>query len=75
MLGEKQLTIMKHLLVQFDFSYSRNRIENALVSLGVSELDKIIQEDGKTGTHCHFYNELYHFNQSDLEVLKEKALQ
>lgn len=72
-LGENQVTVMERLPVEFDCTCSHERIANALISLGVEELDEMIQEDGKAEAHCHFCNEYYHFNQTDLELLKESA--
>lgn len=72
-LGENQVTITERLPVQFDCSCSRDRISLALVSLGVDELEDMIQEDGKAEAHCHFCNEFYHFDKTDLEELKGEA--
>jgi molecular chaperone Hsp33 len=46
-------------------------MEQALISLGKNELKKIIEEDGKIETVCHFCNKKYMFEGDKLKnILK-----
>jgi molecular chaperone Hsp33 len=54
---------------------SRERFERGLISLGPEELQSIIQEDKQAELVCHFCNERYHFDEAQLKVLYEQALQ
>ena len=51
---------------------SRERVERALKSVGESELQKIITEDGKAELSCHFCNKKYHFDKNDLQRLADE---
>lgn len=72
-LGEDVKILDKH-PVSFSCHCSKERIANALVSLGSEELQDMIEKDGGAETQCHFCNEMYHFSASDLEQLKKKAI-
>lgn len=52
---------------------SRERTEQAIVSLGVEEIDGIIKEQGEAEVLCSFCNTAYKFNSDELEFMKEKA--
>ncbi len=45
------------------------RVTKAVISLGRSELEKIIKEDNKATLHCHFCNKYYDFTGSQLEEI------
>jgi molecular chaperone Hsp33 len=50
---------------------SRERVENALISVGKKELTEILQEDKKANIHCHFCANDYDFSEEDLiELIK-----
>lgn len=48
---------------------SRERMQEALVSLGKTELEKMITEDDGAEIHCHFCNTNYKFNADDLREI------
>ena len=48
---------------------SRERVEKALVSIGQTELNDIIEEQGKVETNCEFCNRLYQFTPSDIAAM------
>lgn len=50
---------------------SRERIEQALISLGNKEIEDIIIEDEKAEIICHFCNKKYHFDKEELKGLIE----
>lgn len=58
--------------VKFSCNCSKERISNALISLGKDEIIDMIETDGGATTRCHFCNETYQFSVTDLqELLKE----
>ncbi len=73
-LGQENVKIIETMDVDFVCQCSRERIEAALISLGASELNAIIEEDGQAETSCHFCNEKYHFTKEDLEGLLKETL-
>lgn len=73
LLGKEHVKIIDKLPVSFTCSCSRERFENALIGLGVTELEEMIEEDGQAEVQCHFCNEKYHFSREELEQLKTKA--
>lgn len=55
--------------LQFHCDCSRERTENALLALGQSELEELIQSVGETEVNCQFCQETYKFTREDLEDL------
>ena len=55
--------------VKYDCSCNRKRMEEALVSIGKKELEKIINEDKKAEIICHFCNKKYEFTEDELKEL------
>ena len=45
---------------------SRERTDRALISLGETELKKIIEEDGKAEITCHFCDKKYSYTKEQL---------
>ena len=72
-LGKGNVKILETLPVQFKCQCSRDRIANALVSLGKAEIEDIIETEGKAEAQCHFCNETYQFSKEELEELSEEA--
>lgn len=73
-LGEGAVKVLDKMPIQFECQCSRERISNALISLGTAELEDMIVTDGQAEAHCHFCNEFYNFTKEDLEELKEASL-
>ncbi|MBE7018949.1 MAG: Hsp33 family molecular chaperone HslO [Ruminococcaceae bacterium] len=83
--GKNATEILGMLLTGFDYqilskkepSYrcdcSRYRVETALISLGKTELQKMIEEEDTTEVSCHYCNKKYHFSKEDLEMLLRLA--
>jgi molecular chaperone Hsp33 len=71
--GKEQLKILETMPVSFTCNCSKERFSDAIVSLGVAEIEDMIKEDGQAEAHCHFCNEKYHFSKEELEKLKEEA--
>ncbi|WP_349409084.1 Hsp33 family molecular chaperone HslO [Pseudalkalibacillus sp. SCS-8] len=72
-LGEENVKILETSPVQFKCTCSRERFADAIISLGVEEIESMIQEDGKADAKCHFCNESYHYTKEDLEKLLTEA--
>lgn len=52
---------------------NRDRIENALLSIGEGELNKIIEEDHHIELTCSYCNKKYNFSEEEIKDLLEKA--
>lgn len=65
MLGERE--------VGYACDCSRERMEKAIISLGRSEIDAIIKEQGEAEIVCSFCNTTYKFNAEQLESMKHIA--
>ncbi len=50
---------------------SRERVEKALISIGLLDLNQILKEDKKANLHCHFCNKEYLFDENDLSTIIE----
>ena len=54
---------------------SRQRLEQALISLGRDELEDMIQTEHGAQLTCHFCNTQYDFNEADLRRLLQEAME
>lgn len=72
-LGEGNVKVLEKQPVAFKCQCSKERIENAIVSLGPDEIQAMIDEDGQAEAQCHFCNEVYLLTKEDLEELKAEA--
>lgn len=61
--------------VAFRCPCSRERFESAIVSLGETEIQRIIDEEDKEATEvvCHFCNQAYHYTAADMAAILEAA--
>jgi len=73
LLGEGNVKVLEKMPVSFQCQCSRERISNALISLGKAEIQDIIEEEGKAEAQCHFCNEQYQFSKEELEELVAEA--
>jgi molecular chaperone Hsp33 len=67
------LQILSKLPVMFKCNCSKERIGNAIVSLGKDEIQEMIDKDQGATATCHFCNETYHFSVEELEELKQRT--
>ncbi len=58
--------------VHFQCKCSVERVEQTLISLGKSEIESILEEDGQAQLTCHFCNQHYEFNEGQLRHLLEQ---
>jgi len=70
-LGNNNLKVLDNMPVQFQCQCSRDRIHNAIVSLGTAEIQDMINTDGQAEAQCHFCNENYLFTKENLEDMLE----
>lgn len=61
--------ILERYEVDFVCDCNKDRFEKALISIGRTELEEIIEEDEGAELVCHFCNEKYHFNKEELQKL------
>lgn len=54
---------------EYKCNCSRAKISGVLATLGKSELDSIIKEEGQVKVHCHYCNRDYIFTQKDVDKL------
>ncbi|HSI66807.1 MAG TPA: Hsp33 family molecular chaperone HslO [Planococcus sp. (in: firmicutes)] len=73
-LGAGNVKVLDRMPVQFQCQCSRERISNAITSLGKDEIEDMIVTDGQAEAQCHFCNELYHFTVVDLMEIKLAAM-
>lgn len=70
---EEALRVFEPHALKFGCTCSRQRIANALASLGEEELNIALEEQGELTTQCHFCNTSYVFTKDDLpELLDEQ---
>ncbi|MEI5909514.1 Hsp33 family molecular chaperone HslO [Bacillus spongiae] len=72
-LGEENIKVLESLPISFECHCSKDRFSAALISLGKSEIQEIIEEQGSAEAHCHFCNNTYQFSKEELKELKEEA--
>ena len=66
-LGEGNVQVLSSLPVKFQCQCSKERFGAAILGLGVSEIQEMIDEDGQAEAQCHFCLETYEFNKQELE--------
>ncbi len=68
--GDNQVEILEQDLdVSYQCDCTREKFERGIVSLGKEEILKIIEEDGKIDTECHFCHKKYRFSEQELKNL------
>ncbi|MTD30969.1 Hsp33 family molecular chaperone HslO [Planomicrobium sp. YIM 101495] len=73
-LGEDNVKMLDTMPIHFQCQCSRERISNAITSLGADEIADMIMTDGKAEAQCHFCNENYAFTKEDLQDLQANAI-
>lgn len=66
---EEELELFDARDVRFNCSCSRERTEQALLSIGEAELHDILQEEGSIRVSCQFCNQEYVFDTIDVEQM------
>lgn len=68
-LGDYGINILDKLSTRFYCNCSRQRVEKALISIGLKDLNDILKNDKKAQLHCHFCNKEYDFNEEELKKI------
>lgn len=58
---------------KYECKCSKERMEEALISIGAKEIEDIITEQGDAELTCHFCDNKYKFNREELEDLLKRA--
>ncbi|MFC6463951.1 Hsp33 family molecular chaperone HslO [Marinilactibacillus sp. GCM10026970] len=69
----KDYNILETTGVEFECDCSKERFADAIISLGVDEIQSMIDEDHGAEAVCHFCRTKYQYTESDLEELKVEA--
>lgn len=72
LLHDIDYTFLEERALQFKCGCSRERSEQALLSLGSAEIQSIRDTDGEVTIDCRFCHEQYRFDHADLERLLEQ---
>lgn len=67
--SEFDMEITDKIPVEFTCDCSWDRMEQALMTLGKSDLKQLVEDDGKIETVCHFCNEKYMFEGDKLKSI------
>lgn len=63
---EHEVKIHDKLPVEYYCNCSKEKTEKALISVGLTELKSILEEDKGANIHCHFCNTDYKFDENDI---------
>ena len=69
---EYQPEILEEREIRWECDCSRERIENALLTIGRKDLTEIIEEDGQAELQPQFCCKKYHFNKDDLVAILDR---
>lgn len=68
--GDEKVSIIEdNLVIGYRCDCSKEKFERGLISLGKTEINSIIEEEGEAETKCHFCNKTYTFSKEELEDL------
>jgi molecular chaperone Hsp33 len=73
-LGSDNIKFLETMPVHFQCQCSRDRISNAIISLGSDEIQDMIVTDGQAEAQCHFCNEKYVFTKENLENMLQETI-
>lgn len=68
---ENALFLINDLKIEFQCDCSKERFAKGIACIGKVELDKMILEDGKANTKCHFCNQEYDFSREELLEIRK----
>ena len=71
-LKDFDLEVLEKHPVEYRCCCSRDRVSQALISMGRAELTALIQEQGRAELTCQFCDQVYQFSREELEQLLEK---
>ena len=59
--------------IAYKCNCSREKVEDAIVSVGPREIEEVLREDKKAEVSCYFCDKVYNFEGEDLERMLKKA--
>lgn len=65
--------ILENREVSYKCNCSREKVEDAIISVGPREIEEILKEDKKAEVSCYFCDRVYDFDEKDLERMLKKA--
>ena len=68
-MSDFDLEILETTPIEYRCYCSRDRMEKALISMGVEEMEALIQEQGQAELACHFCDNVQKFSREELEAL------
>lgn len=68
----ESIMFLEEMPIQFKCDCSREKFSSAMITLGTSELQSMIDEDQGAEAVCSFCNNKYQFSEADLEELKQE---
>lgn len=71
--GEYKVSKLEERQMRWCCDCNRQRLEQALISIGEKDLKEMIEEDGQAELTCQFCGKKYFFDRDDLEKLLETA--
>ncbi len=72
--GDENVKIIEDNIVPiYECNCSKEKMTEALLAIGKTELENIINEEGKAELVCHFCNKKYQFNKEELEEISTKG--
>jgi len=71
--GEENVKILEKMPVTFKCDCSKERFANAIITLGPTEIQDMIDEDHGAEANCHFCGNSFHYFEEDLAELKIEA--
>lgn len=69
LLGDQGLEITDKTPIAYHCNCTRDRVEQALISIGEKDLKEILEEDHGASLKCHFCNKEYQFSEDDLKQI------
>ena len=69
LLGEENIRELEEMPVKFHCPCTRERFSAGLMSIGVDDLQHLIDEDHGAEVVCHFCGEKFHFDEAELQGL------
>lgn len=75
LLGSENIKILDKLPVQFKCDCSKEKFASAIITLGVKEIDAMIEEDHGAEAVCHFCGNKYYYTEKELEDLKQEIIE
>lgn len=73
LVGDGNYKILEEMVVSFKCDCSKERFADAISTLGVDEIQQMIDEDGGAEVQCHFCRKKYQYSVEELEKIKEEA--